>query len=75
MGKLTWIKKRVRSYESYQWGGTPFTRRFLIESAIEDYNWTGRSRLVTVDQVQAAVTELDHSMDMRSVLEKFVGIK
>ena len=44
MGKLTWIKKRVRLYEQYEWfvEHTPPARRSIIVIAVEDYNWMNR---------------------------------
>ncbi len=36
MNKLSWIKRRTRAIERYQWADTP-TRRRLIECAFEDY--------------------------------------
>lgn len=45
MSKLTWIKKRVRMYELFDWAiefGTPTTRRSIIVCAIEDYNWMNK---------------------------------
>jgi hypothetical protein len=41
MGKLTWIKKRVRMYEAFEWSTyEPLpARRSIIYMAIEDYNW------------------------------------
>lgn len=41
MGKLTWIKKRVRMYEQFEWSTyEPLpARRSIITFAIEDYNW------------------------------------
>ena len=36
---LSWIKRRVRDYEEFAWDGTVYNRKFLIESAVQDYKW------------------------------------
>lgn len=78
MGKLTWIKKRVRTYEKFIWAAEDTShpvknRRSVIILALEDYSWA--RPIVTMEAVRAADKELSYSMDIKSVLEKFVGIK